>query len=405
MLTYEEALARVLAAMPSPKAERISVAEAAGRFLAEAVAPPLDLPPFDNSAMDGYAVRAEDVAAASADRPVTLRVLGQVGAGEVFSGAVGAQTCVRLFTGTPLPRGADAVVMQEDTRTTDAQPDEVQILDRARPWENVRLRGEDVKSGKVIALPGTRLGAGHLNLLAAVGTASVRVARRPCVALVATGSELRPPGKPLAPGQIHESNRPMLAALLAECGAEARAFPLVPDSLTRTRSALQRAFAECDAVVTTGGASVGKLDFVKAAFAELGGSQEFWKVAIKPGKPFVFGTLAGKHLFGLPGNPVSAFVTFQLLVRPALLRWQGAGEVGLPAHPGTLTEPLVNRGDRRHFVRVRVGAEGRVHSAGTQASHMLHSLAAANGLVELPPETTLPAGATVRVMRCGGSLA
>jgi molybdopterin molybdotransferase len=299
-----------------------------------------------------------------------------------------------------LPAGADAVVMQEDTRTSEAQPDRVQILDRVRPWENIRLRGEDVKTGAVIATPGTRLGAGHLNLLAAVGTTSVRVARRPRVGVLATGSELRPPGKPLAPGQIHESNRAMLGALLAEAGAEARAYPLVPDSLARTRTALQRAFADCDAVVTTGGASVGKLDFVKAAFAELGGSQEFWKVAIKPGKPFIFGTLAGKFLFGLPGNPVSAFVTFLLLVRPALLRWQGAAHLGLPAHPGTLAEPLVNRGDRRHFVRVRVDDAGLVHSAGTQASHMLHSLASANGLVDVPPETTWAAGTTVRVLRC-----
>lgn len=396
MLTYEEALARVLDAMPPPKAEKVSVAEAAGRFLAEPVTSPLDLPPFDNSAMDGYAVRAADVAAASADKPVALRLVGQAGAGQVFPGSVGVQTCVRLFTGTPLPAGADAVVMQEDTRT---EGDTVLVLDRARPWENVRLRGEDVKAGAVIATTGTRLGAGHLNLLAAVGNASLRVAKRPRVALVSTGSELRPPGKPLAPGHIYESNRPMLGALLAECGAEVRAFPLVPDTLTRTRNALARAFAQCDAVVTTGGASVGKLDFVKAAFAELGGSQEFWKVAIKPGKPFVFGTLDGKFLFGLPGNPVSAFVTFLLLVRPALLRWQGASDVALPAHPGVLAEPLVNRGDRRHFVRVRVDGEGRVQSAGTQASHMLRSLAAANGLVEVPPEMNFAAGTTVRVLR------
>ncbi len=400
MLTYEAALDHVLAAMPPVRPEKIPVAEAAGRFLAEAVTSSLDLPPFDNSAMDGYAVRAADVAAARPDQPIALRVLGQIGAGEVFPGNVGVQTCVRLFTGTPLPAGADAVVMQEDTHSSPDQPDRVQILDRVRPWENIRLRGEDVKTGAVIATPGTRLGAGHLNLLAAVGTASVRVARRPRVGVLATGSELRPPGKPLAPGQIHESNRGMLGALLAEAGAEARAYPLVPDSLARTRTALQRAFADCDAVVTTGGASVGKLDFVKAAFAELGGSQEFWKVAIKPGKPFIFGTLAGKFLFGLPGNPVSAFVTFLLLVRPALLRWQGAAHLGLPVHPGTLAEPLVNRGDRRHFVRVRVDDAGLVHSAGTQASHMLHSLASANGLVDVPPETTWAAGTTVRVLRC-----
>ncbi len=396
MLTYEEALARVLGAVPPPASEQVTVARAAGRFLAEAVVSSLDLPPFDNSAMDGYAVRAEDVASASGDEPTALRLVGQVGAGQVFKGCVGAQTCVRLFTGTPLPAGANAVVMQEDTRT---EGDTVHVLDRARPWENVRLRGEDVKSGATLAMPGTRLGAGHLGLIASTGTPSVRVAKRPRVTLVATGSELRAPGKPLAPGQIYESNRPMLAELLAACGVEVRTLPLVPDTLTRTRNALQRAFAESDAVVTTGGASVGQLDFVKAAFAELGGSQKFWKVAIKPGKPFIFGTLQGKLLFGLPGNPVSAFVTFLLLVRPALLRWQGADEVALPAHPGTLAEPLVNRGDRRHFVRVRVDAEGCVRSAGTQASHMMHSLAAANALLDVPPATTLAAGETVRVLR------
>ena len=396
MLPYDEALAHVLSVLPPAKPEQVPVAEAAGRFLVEAVVSSLDLPPFDNSAMDGYAVRAADVAGASAEKPVALRLIGQVGAGQVFKGGVGVQTCVRLFTGTPLPAGADAVVMQEDTR---AEGDNVLVLDRARPWENVRLRGEDVKAGALLATPGTRLGAGHLGLLAATGIARVCVARRPRVGIVATGSELRPPDKPLAPGQIYESNRTMLAAMLTACGAEARPLPLVPDTLTRTRNALQRAFSENDAVVTTGGASVGKLDFIKAAFAELGGSQEFWKVAIKPGKPFVFGTLQGKLLFGLPGNPVSAFVTFLLLVRPALLRWQGANDVHPPAHPGTLAEPLVNRGDRRHFVRVRVDAEGRVHSAGTQASHMMHSLAAANGLVDVPPATTLAAGATVRVLR------
>ena len=401
MLTYEEALACVLAALPPVRSEQVPVAQAAGRFLAEAVVSPLDLPTFDNSAMDGYAVRAADVASASAEKPVPLRLIGQVGAGQVFDGGVGVQTCVRLFTGTPLPAGADAVVMQEDTR---AEGDTVLVLDRARPWENVRLRGEDLKTGAILATPGTRLGAGHLGLFAATGAARLRVAGRPRVAIVATGSELRSPGKPLAPGQIYESNRTMLAALLTACGAEVRPLPLVPDTLTRTRNALQRAFAENDAVVTTGGASVGQLDFVKAAFAELGGSQEFWKVAIKPGKPFVFGTLQGKLLFGLPGNPVSAFVTFQLLVRPALLRWQGATEVALPAHPATLAEPLVNRGDRRHFVRVRVDAEGRVHSAGTQASHMMHSLAAANALVDLPPATAVAAGATVRVLRVDGWL-
>ena len=176
-------------------------------------------------------------------------------------------------------------------------------------------------------------------------------------------------------------------------------FPLVADTHAATHRALEAAFGECDVVVTSGGVSVGEMDFVKAAFAQLGGKLDFWKVAVKPGKPFAFGRLGEKFLFGLPGNPVSAFVTFLLLVRPAIARWQGAVQVALPAHPGVLAEPLSNPGERRHFLRVKVDEAGNVHSAGVQGSHLLGSLAAANGLLEVSPQTTLAAGNTVRVMR------
>ena len=399
MLSLEAAQQRILAALPPAVAETIPLSAAAGRVLAETVTSPLDLPPFDNSAMDGYAVRVADVAGASMEQPQPLRLVGQVAAGEVFTGEVTAGTCVRLFTGSPLPPGAAAVVMQEDTRTAAAQPETVWFLDAAKPWENVRLRGEDVRRGACLAGPGARLSPGRLGLLAAVGFGEVRVGRAPHAALLATGSELRAAGQPLAAGQIYESNRAVLAPLLAQAGAIPRTYPLVPDTLAATRAALERAFAECDVVVTSGGASVGELDFVKQAFVELGGEQEFWKVAVKPGKPFVFGRWRGKFLFGLPGNPVSALVTFLLLVRPALLRWQGASDVRLPAHPGVLAEPLVNRGDRRHFMRVCVDAAGSVRSAGPQASHRLGSLAESNALVDVPPATTLPAGATVPVLR------
>ena len=399
MLSLEDAQQRILAALPPPVRESVPIQAAAGRVLAEALHSPLDLPSFDNSAMDGYAVRAADVVGASIGQPKQFRLVGHVAAGEEFAGELSAGTCIRLFTGSPLPRGADAVVMQEDTRTDAATPDAVLVLDAVKPWENVRLRGEDVKRGSLIAATGARLTAGRVGLLAAVGLGEVRVARAPVVGLLATGSELREAGEPLAPGQIIESNRVMLAPLLAAAGATTRAYPLVPDTLEATLAALDRAFAECDMVVTSGGASVGEHDFVKQAFVALGGRQEFWKVAVKPGKPFVFGEWRGKFLFGLPGNPVSAFVTFLLLVRPALLRWQGVAETGLPSHPGALTEPLVNRGDRRHFMRVRVDATGSVRPAGPQASHRLGSLADANALVDVPPETTLPAGATVAVLR------
>ena len=397
MLELEEARSRILATLTLLPVETLALGAACGRFIAGPVSSPMDLPAFDNSAMDGYAVRAADVAGASADAPVPLREVGRAAAGEVFAGSLETGCCVRVFTGSPLPAGADAVVMQEDTRIH--SPGLIEVLDAVKPWENVRFRGEDVRQGGELIAAGQRLNAGRLGLLAATGLASVSVRRQPVVGVLATGNELVEAGQPLHAGMIYESNRVMLEPLLAQAGAVARVFPLVPDTLEATRSALETAFAGCDAVVTSGGVSVGELDFVKAAFEKLGGALEFWKVSIRPGKPFVFGRLGEKFLFGLPGNPVSALVTFLVLVRPALLRWQGAAEMELPSHFCTLAEALVNRGDRRHFVRVQVNADGMARPAGVQASHRLGSLAVANGLVDVPPGATLACGALARVWR------
>ena len=502
MLELEQAVEKILASLPVPKPEVIPLAEAYGRVAAEKILAATDLPPFDNSSVDGYAVRAQDVASASAQTPITLQLLGRIAAGENFTGQLSTGQCIRIFTGSPMPRGADAVVMQEDTRslaqdqtsaispsaeTTSPSPPrsggegrgevafgaqgDVSILDPVKPWENIRFHGEDIKRGAVIIEPGTRLGAAHIALLAATGVGQLKVNRRPSVALIATGSELKDPAdgtpsacsasSPLDPGQIFESNRAALAPLIAATGAIPKIFPIVPDTAEATRAALSLSFADCDIVVTCGGVSVGEMDFVKSAFEELGGQLDFWKVAIKPGRPFVFGRLdeksslieapiehqnpckseasvslsspkggegrgeealrvqgeapfdvprsmldvrcspaeGEKFLFGLPGNPVSAFVTFLLLARPALLRWQGATNINLPTSPGTLAEPISNPDHRRHFVRVTVDAEGKVHSAGTQASHILSSLALANGLIDVPPKTTLAAETIIRVLR------
>ncbi len=401
MIELEEALQRILTAMPVPVSECVPLQDASGRVLAETVQSPIDLPRFDNSSMDGYAVRAGDVAGAKLDSPVRLHLLGKAAAGEVFPGELAGGGCVRLFTGSALPRGADAVVMQEDARSDPAHPGEVLILGAVKPWENVRRRGEDVKRGTTMAEAGAVLTVGTISLLASTGAAHLNAGRQPVVALLATGSELREPGQSLAPAQIYEGNRTALAALLSRAGARPRIFPLVPDSLAATRTALEQALSECDAVITSGGVSVGEMDFVKAAFERLGGELQFWKVAVKPGRPFVFGRYREKFLFGLPGNPVSAVVTFLLLVRPALLRWQGMHDVGLPAYPGVLAESLSNPGGRRHFMRVRMDEAGRVFSAGTQASHILSSLAKANGLVDVRPHSTMNAGASVSVLRWG----
>src|ERR1051326_4515004 len=390
MLKYEDALERILKAVPQDGPEPVALNQAAGRVLVENISSPIDLPPFDNSAMDGYAVRANDVAGATAESPIRLRLVGKIAAGDAFSGEVTAGTCVRLFTGSFLPAGADAVVMQEDTKVESAEPDVIRVLDRVKPWENLRFRGEDIKRGAVLAQSGQFLTVGKLCLLTAVGTEQVRVGKCPVVGLLATGSELKEPGQPLAPGQIYESNRIGLATLARQAGALPRIFPIVLDNLAATRSALEDALASCDMLITSGGASVGEMDFIRRALAEAGGELQFWKVAIKPGRPFFFGQLKDKFLFGLPGNPVSAFVTFLLLVRPALLRWQGALDVSLPQVHGLLAEPLANPGGRRHFFRVKADPAGKVYSSGLQASHVLGSLASANGLVDVPPKSTLP---------------
>ncbi len=398
MLELDEARARLLAAIPPLGTEVVNVGVAAFRVAAADICSEVDLPTFDNSAMDGYAVRAEDIVAARAESPVTLILSGRVAAGMASDGAVQAGGCVRVFTGSMLPPGADAVVMQEDTRVDDAAPDAVRVLDAVKPWENVRFLGEDVKRGAVIVRAGDRLTPGRIGVLAACGVARLAAFRRPVIGLLATGSELLEAGAALSAGKIYESNRVMLEPLLARSGAEVRSYPLVPDTLVGTQEALARAFAECDGAVTSGGVSVGELDFVKAAFGQIGGELDFWKVAIKPGKPFVFGRLEDKFLFGLPGNPVSALVTVLLLVRPALWRWQGATDVLPPVFRCVLGEPFINRGDRRHFMRAHIDAHGVARSAGPQASHRLGSLAEANALIDVPPNSTLPAGASANVL-------
>jgi molybdopterin molybdotransferase len=391
MLSLEEAKSRILAALPVLPLEELHLASALGRFLAADISSPIDLPPFDNSAMDGYAVRSEDLKKASAENPVSLKLTGKIGAGE--SGELAALhggESVRLFTGSPLPPGADAVVMQEDVRT---EKDNVVFIESVRPFENVRLKGEDVRKGSLVLSRGSRLNATRRSLVAACGLSAVPVRKQAAIALIATGNELREPGEIISPGQIYESNRTLIGGLLDSI-ASVHTFPIVPDDLKKTTAVLQHAFSTADLVITTGGVSVGEFDFLKDAFVHLGGKIDLWRIAIRPGKPFVFGTLGGKHLFGLPGNPVSALVTFLVLVRPAILKMSGASNIELPTVEGELAEDLVNDGDRRHFMRVR-WEMGRIHRGGPQASHRIANLAEANGLVDVPPETRLLKGSKV----------
>jgi len=398
MLSLEQARERILDAVRPLPAEMVDLREARGRFMAEPLRSAIDLPPSDNSAMDGYAVRAEDLASAAPDAPVALRVMGTAPAGVVLDKVVESGTCARVFTGSTLPRGADAVVMQEDVQQNSQDPASVLFVERAPPWENVRLRGEDVKAGALLLEAGERVTAPRLSFLAAAGISSVRAARRPVAGVLATGNELREPGQPLEAGAIYESNRIGLAALAQEAGAIPKIYPLVPDDLAATKAALELALSECDVVLSTGGVSVGEMDWVKAAFAAIGGRLDFWTVSIRPGKPFAFGRWQEKFLFGLPGNPVSALVGFLLLARPALLRMQGAREILPRTIPATLSEPLANHAGRRHFMRVTLDERGGARSAGSQASHILSAMARADGLVDVPPKTTFAAGTVVAVL-------
>ena len=397
MLSLEEAVERSLAAAPLLGSEIVPLADAGGRFVASPLKAGVSLPGFDNSAMDGYAARSADLNGATTESPVELSCIGVIPAGAHPVDKVGEGTCMRIFTGSPIPRGADAVIMQEDC-STPGDDHTVRCNDSIKPWENIRLKGEDVREGDPLITAGIRITAGTIGLLAATGHHSVEVGLRPKVGLVTTGSELvEPPGE-LQPGEIYESNRAMLASLVSKANGLPTPYPIVPDTLEATVAALGRAFAENDAVLTSGGVSVGDHDHVRPAIERLGGSLDFWKVAVKPGKPFVLGQVGGKPVFGMPGNPVSAIITYLLMVRPALLKMQGASEWRLAKRPGRLADELVNKGDRRHFVRVTIDDLGLVRSVGGQHSHMLGSLAKSNSLVDLPPGSRLAKGDPVDVL-------
>ena len=394
MITYEDALERVLKPLVPVPGVSIPLTDALGCCLAGDVSARVELPGFDTASMDGYAVRAAEVAEAGVRLPCGF----EVPAGRVANRPLGVGECARILTGAPMPEGSDAVVMQEETeREGDGR---IRFLEGGvKPWENVRFRGEDFRVGTRLLAAGQWLGAPQLALVAASGHAEVRVHRKVRVVVVGSGDELRPPGSPLRPGEVHDSNSVLLGSLFRSAGAEVVVLPVLPDRLEATVAGLESAVSGGDLVVTAGGASVGDRDFLRRAWERLGGRLEFFRVAIKPGKPLFFGSLRGVPLIGLPGNPVSAFVTAVLIALPALRRLQGDGRVGLPVALGTLSAPLSNPGDRRHFMRVILDDDGRVRSAGVQASHILGPLAQANGLVDVPPATELPAGAQVRVLR------
>src|SRR5688500_9879900 len=386
LLSVDEAFACLLAeAKPVAAVEEIPTLDAANRILARAQTSTMDVPPMDNSAMDGYAVRV-------ADGP-RLKVAQKIMAGAPGEPLV-AGTAARIFTGAPIPPGADAVIMQENTTT---EGSEVVLKTSPQPGDWIRRAGSDVKKGGEILPAGKRLLPQDTGLAASVGISTLPVFRKIRLGLFFTGDELVMPGEPLPPGRIYNSNRFTLRGLAEVFGCELRDYGIVPDSLEATREVLRRAAGECDLIVTSGGVSVGEADFVKPA-VEAEGRLLMWKIAMKPGRPLAFGSVQKAFFIGLPGNPVSSFVTFLIFVRPFLLRTQGMSR----------TEPknIVARADfdwpepdaRREFLRVKWNAQGGLELYPTQDSAVLPSTAWADGLVDNPPGRAIRRGDAVRFL-------
>jgi molybdopterin molybdotransferase len=401
MLDFEEALARLLAgANPVRETEAVPTQAAAGRILAQGLHSAIDVPPLDNTSMDGYAVRCADVAVAG----TRLAVAQRIPAGSVGH-VLAAGTAARIFTGAPLPAGADAVVMQE---LCALEGGSVTVNHVPRPGEWIRRRGEDIAAGSEVLAAGTRLSAAHVGVAASVGAAQLTVFRRLRVALFSTGDELAMPGEPLKPGGIYNSNRYTLRALLEGLGCEVADLGIVPDSRDATRAALREAAAANDLILTSGGVSVGEEDHVKPA-VEAEGSLDLWKIAIKPGKPLAFGSVGKKvgaggtatetpaAFIGLPGNPVSSFVTFIMLVRPFILKAQGAS--GVTPRAQALRADFECKGDpRREFLRARINAQGGLELFANQSSGVLTSCTWADGLIDNPPGQAIRRGDMVRFL-------
>jgi molybdopterin molybdotransferase len=395
LITVTEAQDLILERARVLDSERVPIERAYGRVLTEDVASRVDLPPFPSSAMDGYALRSADTAAA----PVSLAVAGAVSAGSPSTRPLAAGEAMAISTGGAVPDGADAVVPIELTRQTDGR---VEIGSAVEPGANVRGRGGDVTAGTVVLERGTVLGASQVAALAAGGIAEVQCAKRPRVGVLVTGSELRKPGDPLGPGEIYESNGLMLAAQLTSAGAVPAQLGVVTDDEQEHRIAMERALLGFDMLVTSGGASVGPHDLVRKVQADLRVEEVFWGVAVKPGKPIAFGVRRDHLVFNLPGNPVSALVCFELFVRPAVAALQGVPQP-LPAFSqGVLAAPISRNPTRDEYVRSRAERSADdvvLHPVSGQESHMIVSAARANALVELPRgEGELSAGAEVRYL-------
>lgn len=400
MIPLADARATVLAACVRAEPVDVALADALGCVLAAPIVSSEAVPPFANTAMDGFAVQADD----TRTTPARLRVVGTLAAGAAPTTPVGKGEAIRIMTGAPVPPGADAIVPVEVTAGT---PEEVEILEPAQFGAHVRPAGEDIQIGQQVFAAGTVLRPGHLGVLASIGVEKVAVIPRARVGVLSTGDELVDGGGALGPGQIHDSNRHTLLALCREAGFEAVDLGLARDDESVIEAAVRRGLETCDALVTSGGVSVGDFDYVKVVLDRLSaGAMQWMQVAIRPAKPLAFGTVQGKPVFGLPGNPVSSMVSFELFALPGLRQMMGHTVLDRPRALGVADESLKRRPDGKiHLVRVVATLEhdGRYHvrSSGGQASNLLRSMALANALAVVPDGDGIDAGGDVEVMLLG----
>ena len=383
MITVEEALDKILSHIQPLGLEKVSLLESQGRVIAEEIHAFRDIPPWDNSGMDGYAVRWEDIGQASAHQPVRLDVIEDLPAGSVSKKTLEKGEAIRIMTGAPLPRGADAVVQVEDTAQ---ETHFAQIFRAVLPGENIRKAGEDVRKGDRVISRGDIIRPAEVGMLASVGRAFVAVYQKPLVAILCTGEELVDVDEKLDEGKIVSSNSYTLAAQVKDCGAIPIQLGIARDRKEEIEDKLRQGI-RADVLISSAGISVGDYDLVKDVLKDLGMEMVFWKVAMKPGKPLAFGTIGGKPAFGLPGNPVSSMVSFEQFVRPSLLKMMGHRQILRPTIEAILKEDVQKEPGRRHYIRARVSFEKDhyfVTTTGAQGSGILKSMVKANGLVIIP---------------------
>jgi molybdopterin molybdotransferase len=399
VLSVEEALERILTKISSLKSIQVPLPATTGMVLAQDILAQEDIPPFANSAMDGFALRCRDSSPHNGQPPL-LRITGSVAAGYVADHPIEEGTAMRIMTGAPVPPGADSVIQVELTRSGETNSEYVEILQQIPPGNNIRPAGEDMRRGQVVLKAGTEIRAWEIGVLAALGYANVTVIRRARVAILGTGDEILDIDQPLQPGKIRNSNSYLLEAVVRDAGAEPNRLGVASDTVESLREKFQEALSY-DLILTTGGVSVGDFDLVKDILTEQG-EMNFWRINMRPGKPVAFGHIGNTPLLGLPGNPVSAAVTFELLGRPVIRKMQGHKRLFKPQVDVIVADGIQDRTGRRHYVRAHVTWDGThfiAHTTGNQGSHIMTSLLDANALLIVPEgNAEVTAGSTAKAI-------